>query len=68
MGEVSQLLPIIVFTVLLIIPTIRVVARTGKSRWWALFLLLPVFGIIPLMWILAYSRWPAERSVADVFA
>jgi uncharacterized membrane protein YhaH (DUF805 family) len=68
MEGLVQLLPMIVFAVLLIVPTIRVLGRAGKSRWWVLLLLLPFFGIIPLMWILAYSRWPAERSVADVFA
>lgn len=68
MQEFAQLLPMIIVTVLLLIPTVRVLARTGKSRWWALFVLLPIFGVIVLMWILAYSRWPAERNAADVFA
>lgn len=68
MQDIMQLLPIVVFGVLLVIPTVRVLARMGKSRWWALFALVPIFGIIVLMWILAYSRWPAQRNVADVFA
>jgi uncharacterized membrane protein YhaH (DUF805 family) len=68
MEGIVQLLPTIVLAVLLVIPTVRVLARTGKSRWWALFALFPFLGIIVLMWILAYSRWPAERNVADVFA
>jgi hypothetical protein len=28
-----QLLPLIVVAIVLIVPTIRVLARTGKSRW-----------------------------------
>lgn len=67
MIDVMQLLPLIVLTIVLIVPTIRVLARTGKSRWWSLVALFPIFGIIALMWVLAYSRWPAERDVAGVF-
>jgi len=63
----AQLLLPAILTVLLIIPAVRVLARMGKSRWWALFALFPIFGIIVLMWILAYSRWPAQGNVADVF-
>ncbi|HUL05955.1 MAG TPA: hypothetical protein VLV76_06445 [Candidatus Acidoferrum sp.] len=68
MQGLLQLPPIIIVTIALLIPTVRVLRRMGKSRWWALFALVPIFGIIVLMWILAYSRWPAQRNVADVFA
>ena len=68
MQGLLQLPPIIIVTIALLIPTVRVLRRMGKSRWWVLFALVPIFGIIVLMWILAYSRWPAQRNVADVFA
>lgn len=45
--------------------TARIHLEIAASEEFALF---PFLGIIVLMWILAYSRWPAERNVPDVFA
>jgi hypothetical protein len=31
--------------------------RAGLSPWWSLFSLVPL-GTIPVLWIIAYRRWP----------
>ena len=44
------------------IPTARILARTGYSRWWTLLNFIPLVNIVAL-WVLAYRRWPAvDRS------
>jgi hypothetical protein len=40
------------------IPTARIVARTGHSRWWTVLYFIPIVNIAAL-WVLAYRRWPA---------
>ena len=43
------------------VPAARILARTGRSRWWTLFYFVPLVNIIAL-WVLAYCRWPAVDS------
>ena len=45
-----------------VLPTARIIQRTGKSRWWILLIILPG-GIFVALWVVALSRWPAlERG------
>jgi hypothetical protein len=44
------------------IPTARILARTGYSRWWTLFYFIPLVNIVAL-WVLAYRRWPSVDRV-----
>lgn len=39
------------------------IARTGRSVLWSLLVLMPLAGI-PILWWLAYGRWPRERPKA----
>jgi Zn-dependent protease with chaperone function len=39
-------------------PTWRIFSRTGMSGFFALLLLLPL-GFIFILYVLAYSKWPA---------
>lgn len=36
----------------------RAAARAGYSSWWALLGLFPPVGVV-LLWVFAFSRWPA---------
>jgi hypothetical protein len=56
--EVAQLIPFALMFILSIIPAIKLLSRLGKNRWWAAITLVPGFGIVILLWIVAYSRWP----------
>jgi hypothetical protein len=60
---IAQFIPAAIWIILSIIPAIKLLGRLGKSRWWAAITLVPVLGIVILLWIVAYSRWPlAEDS------
>ncbi len=71
MENLTQFIPILVLFAISVVPAIRLLRRTGKSRWWAILLIFPVFGAIILLWLLAFTRWrslPAgPREVAAVF-
>ena len=59
-----NLVPLFVFTLLLVVPFVRILRRAGRSGWWALLLLIPTFGWIILPWVIAFMRW--ERPAAEV--
>jgi hypothetical protein len=44
------------------IPTARILARTGYSRWWTLLYFIPLVSVVAL-WVLAYRRWPSVDRV-----
>jgi len=53
---------IIVF--LLIFPNlmfISAIRKAGFSPWWVLPSIIPLVGLV-LLWVWAYSRWPAEEG------
>jgi hypothetical protein len=54
---------VILFLVLYAVPTSKILARAGYSKWWTVVFFIPLLNIIAL-WVLAYRRWPAmERSL-----
>jgi ABC-type maltose transport system permease subunit len=64
-----QMVPTLVWTVLIAIPLYVIIPRTGKSRWLLLVALVPMLGAIGLLWYLAFSRWSREASRdASVFS
>jgi hypothetical protein len=44
-------------------PLYRLLRRVGKSRWWAIFLVVPLFGFLFVTWIIALTRWPAVAPI-----
>ena len=58
-----QLLPFAIWLVIILIPAISICKRVGKTRWWAVFAVLPPFlGLIIFLYIIAYSRWTVSAS------
>jgi hypothetical protein len=49
--------------ILFVLPTIKIVQRTGRTGWWSL-LLFTGPGMIVGLWLLAYCRWPALDSAS----
>lgn len=45
-------------------PLYRLLRRVGKSRWWAIFLVVPILGFLFVTWIIALTRWPAVAAGA----
>jgi hypothetical protein len=55
--DALMLLPSVVFALLPLIPAIYLLKRVGMSLAWALLLLLPMFGLIVLVWFVAFWGW-----------
>ena len=56
-----QLLPlfVVVFvTPFLLWATIRISRRAGYSGWWSLLMLVPIVNVV-VLWVFAFSSWPA---------
>ena len=55
----------VVFYVVLVtvtyIPSRRIFRRVGLSTWWAVLSLVPV-GMIVILWIVAFRKWPNEAN------
>lgn len=62
METVVQFIPLAFWTVILGIPTWVLLEKVGFSRWWMLFLVLPVVGPVIIMWVVAFRRWPARPA------
>ncbi|MEM6489948.1 MAG: hypothetical protein AAF677_17035 [Pseudomonadota bacterium] len=43
----------------LALPMWRILPRAGLNRWWALAAVAP-FGIVVLLWVLGFRRWPED--------
>lgn len=47
----------LIYAAFLAYPIWRIFSRVGKSRFFILFLILPI-GLVVILYILAYSKWP----------
>lgn len=65
---IVQLIPSLFLVAILLIPYLRMLSRVGRSRWWALILLVPLIGFLVLPWIVAFMRWERDpATTANVF-
>ena len=55
--DLVMLIPGLVLILLPLIPVLYLLKRVGMSLAWALFLLLPGYGLIVLVWVIAFCRW-----------
>jgi uncharacterized membrane protein YhaH (DUF805 family) len=63
-----QLLPSLIIILVFVIPFLRILRRAGRSRWWALLLLIPGIGWLILPWVIAFMRWDVpSRNLDEVF-
>ncbi|MFD1624958.1 hypothetical protein [Azospirillum griseum] len=53
----SPLYGLLLFNLAIVWPLWRILRRAGLSPWWALLALVP-FGQVPVIGVLAHSRWP----------
>ena len=44
--------------VIIAVPAVRILHRTGMSGWWSLLILIPIVNLVGF-WIFAFARWPA---------
>ena len=55
--DVTLLLPSLMMILLPLIPILYLLRRVGMSLAWALLLLFPFFGLVVLVWLIAFGRW-----------
>ncbi len=58
-----QLVPLFVLAILLpfwLWATIRILHKAGYSGWWSLLTLIPIVNIV-MIWVFAFSDWPAVK-------
>jgi hypothetical protein len=58
-----QLLPYLLLVVLTAIPAWALFRRVGMSPAWTLLSLVPL-GMIVILWVVAYRRWPNSEPSA----
>ena len=54
----AGLAPYGVFVVLTIIPSWQLLRRVGLSPWWALLSFAHLLGVLIILWMIAYRKWP----------
>ena len=57
-----QFIPLIILSVLLAVPFVRILRRAGRSGWWVLLLFIPAVGWLVLPWVIAFMRWERPRE------
>jgi hypothetical protein len=58
-GAVGGLIILVLLFVIVGVPLMQILHRTGFSRAWVLLWLVPVVGLV-FLWIYAFIRWPIE--------
>ena len=59
--EILQLLPLILVAGLSLWMGVRILRRAGYSGWWSLLMLTPLVNIA-MIWVFAFSDWPALKA------
>jgi hypothetical protein len=54
---IALLMPLVVIT-LVAVPVANILHRAGRSRWWTVLAFVPLLNLV-LLWVFAFSRWPA---------
>ena len=62
METISLFVPIIIMLVLTIIPSVRLLRRTGLNVALVALNIVPFYGTVVLIWIIAYSNWPNTQA------
>ena len=55
--DLVMLIPALVLILLPVIPVLYLLKRVGMSLAWALLLLIPGYGLIAAVWVIAFGRW-----------
>ena len=53
---------ILIGMVIIIIPAWFICKKAGFSPWLSLICLIPSFGLLILLYVLAFAEWPSQRA------
>ncbi len=57
-----SLIAIVFSWIILALPLFVVVRRVGMSPWWNAFSVVPFWGSLVLLWVVAFRGWPAMQT------
>ena len=57
-----QFIMLAFWAAVILIPVVRILDRTGFSKWLAVIAIIPLVNLIGL-WAFAFMRWPTDDSV-----
>ncbi len=67
-GFLVSLAPLVLLTLTMLVPYVKILRKLKRSPWWSLVLFIPIFGIFIMPWIVAGSDWRRlEGGVGAVF-
>lgn len=66
--SIWHLLILVIFSLVMLYPYVRIIQKAGYSGWWFLVALVPILNVV-MLWVFALSTWPVERRgrSEDVF-
>jgi hypothetical protein len=59
--SIAQLITILLIILVPLFIFRPIAKKAGYSGWWALAMLIPLVNII-IIWVFAFSKWPAENA------
>jgi len=62
MIELKDIAQYLIYVVLILYPTWRILKRSGLNPAWAYLVLLPGLGPFAVLIILVYSNWPSSKK------
>ena len=63
--DFGDFLPFIIGVILTIIPTWRIIQRTGFNPFLSLLIVVPAIGPLIVLIVLAFGDWPAQKSTFE---
>jgi hypothetical protein len=63
MDDPVSWIPLIIWTLIFLGPLYRLLERTGLSLGWTFLGLIPIGGGLVLLYMIAFSKWPAVREI-----
>ena len=51
----------LLYGLVIVTPFWKIFGKAGFSKWWALFMAIPLVNLI-LLYYVAFARWPAQRA------
>ncbi|MCP4747436.1 MAG: hypothetical protein GY874_15035 [Desulfobacteraceae bacterium] len=58
----AEFLHIVIVSILVLIPTWRIVSRTGYNPFLSILVLIPLVGPLIVLFVLAFGDWPVKRN------
>jgi len=59
--DLGALLILLIMFAIVVVPFVRIFQKAGRTGWWAVLMLIPLVNLI-VLWIFAFSRWPALET------